>query len=108
MLGKFDLADKIRSQLFHMGVEVNDRAKTWSCLNEHRHPYTALEGVLTDEIDDNSQIDIELLLAERYRAKRAGDYRAADALQERLRFKGIEVDDAELKWRFNKKKVSKN
>ena len=122
--GDFAQADALRDQLVkEHGVEVNDRSRKWVwCDPSVGHPFAPLKGALTNALvqgdataadsadgsgsgdDGGSGVlleEVNALLKKRYEAKRARDFRGADAAQDELRAKGVEVDDFEYSWRYN-------
>lgn len=64
------------------------------------HPYSPLSGRLFTVLSTHELSEIDALLLNRHEALRARNYRKADALQEDLLQKGIEVDDFSCCWRF--------
>ena len=85
-------ADAIRDQLNAMGISVDDRSREWRVADA---PYCRARG-------DSAPVDVDTvegLVAERSRAKIAGEYDTADAIRDRLRNEfGVSVDDRVKEW----------
>ena len=85
-------ADAIRDQLNAMGISVDDRSREWRVADA---PYARARG-------DSAPVDVDTvegLVAERSRAKIAGEYDTADAIRDRLRNEfGVSVDDRVKEW----------
>ncbi len=101
MRGDFEEADAIRDQLKAIGVTLNDRTRKWVVIGTSGHPYSPLEGHLTAALSADARAAIEALIEERFVAKNEKRFAEADRIQEILRSKGVEIDDVELRWRFN-------
>jgi len=101
MRGDFETADALRDQLKEIGVTLNDRTRKWVVIGTSGHPYSPLDGHLTAALSADARTVIEKLIEERFVAKNEKRFAEADRIQDRLRSKGVEVDDVELRWRFN-------
>ena len=123
---EYDEADAIADELFDLGVDLDDKARTWTFVYSkgadsgpdgggghigggssgsrgggYRTPTN--HDYQRDASDDYSLTQaerdrIDELLGRRLAAKRAHDFERADAMQTELREIGVEVDDKARVW----------
>ena len=105
-MSEYDKADRIADALFQLGVDLDDRSRTWRFVyakggsgvrSPDSHDYSRASSddfVLTvDEIEQ-----INALLGRRLAAKKGREFDKADSLQAELRALGVEVDDKRRVW----------
>jgi len=93
----FDAADELQAQLKEMGVDMDDRKRTWGLAkapNGGIEGY-ALEGNVPEGVDEEN---LKVIFAKRADAKRARDFETADELQAQLKEMGVFVDDRTKTW----------
>ena len=99
----YRLADGIRDELFEMGVEMDDKQRTWWVVgggNVRPHDYARADDDGGSFVDGAQLAEIDQLISERLAAKKERDFDTADRLQEQLRYLGVEMDDRERVWRY--------
>ena len=99
----YRLADGIRDELFEMGVEMDDKQRTWWVVgggNVRPHDYARADDDGGTFVDGAQLAEIDQLISERLAAKKERDFDTADRLQEQLRYLGVEMDDRERVWRY--------
>lgn len=90
---RFAQADDLREQLRYLGVDVDDRARSWYVLGAGGHGYERIGPYIDLDVER-----VDTLLLRRVQAKRSRDFTTADRLQDELRSMGVEVNDARREW----------
>jgi len=113
--GQYEESDRLADELYDLGVDLDDKARSWSFVYAVRGAAGGGGGggggvrkptnhdYRRDRSDDYSLRPEELekvdaLLGKRLAAKKARDFDRADALQAELRGMGVEVDDKQRVW----------
>ena len=87
-------ADRIRSELRALGVEIHDKNKVWKTTDGRSGALSAYATVcsLSDE-------ELESLVKKRDDARRMRDFSSSDQLREQLRAAGVELFDSDHVWK---------
>lgn len=95
----FQTADELRRRLLRLGVELFDNERTWKA-NDGRQG-VIITGGIGNEILRCTLTDAEILMhiQRREDARHQKDFGTADYVREELRNAGVELIDAEQKWR---------
>lgn len=90
----FEQSDKIREELKLIGVEVFDKEKMWRSSD-------GSSGCIIGYRANAGPTDIEItaLVAQREKARQAGDWGTGDMIRNELKSVGVEIYDKEKQWR---------
>jgi len=89
-------SDKLREELGALGVEINDKEKMWRSKSGAKGVIIGYRGA-----GGPSDLEVSILVVQREKARKSGDYATSDMIRNELKAVGVEIKDREKIWRSN-------